>query len=116
MRSTKDAPDQTAAVEKSVLQQGDQYEVFLTLSRFRGDCYDCLPGRGDALFELTDALLRRLALTGCGGRMPGFRCRRRRSAAWSWRTTFRLGCGRTLPLARTAPSATPTAGVMPSTR
>ncbi|GGW51654.1 hypothetical protein GCM10010320_35540 [Streptomyces caelestis] len=44
MCSTKDAPDQTAAVEKkSVLQQGDQYEVFSTLSRFRSDFYDCLP-------------------------------------------------------------------------
>lgn len=27
------------------------------LSRFRADFYDCLTGREDALFELTDALL-----------------------------------------------------------
>ncbi|MFG2651297.1 NF041680 family putative transposase [Streptomyces sp. NPDC048436] len=41
----------------SVLQQPDQREAFALLSRFRGDFYDCLSGRGDALFELTDALL-----------------------------------------------------------
>ncbi|MGP3968305.1 NF041680 family putative transposase [Streptomyces sp. 6N223] len=41
----------------SVLQQGDRQEAFARLSRFRGDFYDCLNGRGDALFELTDALL-----------------------------------------------------------
>lgn len=43
-----------------MLQQGDRQEAFATLSRFRGDFYDfydCLNGRGDALFELTDALL-----------------------------------------------------------
>ncbi|MGW1803042.1 transposase, partial [Streptomyces sp. NPDC001984] len=40
-----------------MLQQGDRQETFATLSRFRGDFYDCLNGRGDALFELTDALL-----------------------------------------------------------
>ncbi|MGW4077845.1 NF041680 family putative transposase [Streptomyces asiaticus] len=40
-----------------MLQQGDRQEAFATLSRFRGDFYDCLSGRGDALFELTDALL-----------------------------------------------------------
>jgi len=40
-----------------VLQQGDQQEAFWTLSRFRGNFYDCLNGRGDALFELADALL-----------------------------------------------------------
>ncbi|GAU71290.1 Clp family protein [Streptomyces sp. NBRC 110611] len=44
-------------MEKSVLQQGDRQEAFATLSRFRGDFCDCLNGRGDALFELTDALL-----------------------------------------------------------
>ena len=27
------------------------------LSRFRADFYDCVTGRADALFELTDALL-----------------------------------------------------------
>ncbi|MFF4161590.1 NF041680 family putative transposase [Streptomyces sp. NPDC001678] len=41
----------------SVLQQSDQCEAFATLSRFRDDFYDCLRGRGDALFELCDALL-----------------------------------------------------------
>ncbi|MFK4188926.1 NF041680 family putative transposase [Streptomyces sparsogenes] len=40
-----------------MLQQGDRHEAFATLSRFRGDFYDCLNGRGDALFELADALL-----------------------------------------------------------
>lgn len=40
-----------------MLQQGDRQEAFATLSRFRGDFYDCLNGRGDALFELADALL-----------------------------------------------------------
>ncbi|KUL55539.1 transposase [Streptomyces sp. NRRL F-4489] len=41
----------------SVLQQIDKREAFATLSRFRAGFYDCLDGRGDALFELTDALL-----------------------------------------------------------
>ena len=40
-----------------MLQQGDQQEAFATLSRFRGDFYASLNRRGDALFELTDALL-----------------------------------------------------------
>ncbi|GAA1087063.1 hypothetical protein GCM10009579_04940 [Streptomyces javensis] len=128
-----------------MLQQGELHEAFATLSRFRGDFYDCLNGRGDALFELADALLRTdgrvrrlvdLALapehrrghgalygalnkgawtwTGCGGRSPGFRCGRPRTAAWPLRSTSRRGCGRTPPPARTAPSATPTAGVTPS--
>ncbi|MDQ0753949.1 hypothetical protein QF034_008180 [Streptomyces africanus] len=57
MCSDQDTPDQTEAVEKSVLQQGNRHEAFATLSRFRGDFYDCLNGRADALLELTDALL-----------------------------------------------------------
>ncbi|KQX44551.1 transposase [Streptomyces sp. Root63] len=32
-------------------------KAFAELSRFRADFYDCLDGRGDALFELADALL-----------------------------------------------------------
>lgn len=44
-------------MEKSVLEQRDRQEAFERLSRFRGDFYDCLSGRGDALFELTDAVL-----------------------------------------------------------
>lgn len=40
-----------------MLQQNDGREALTALSRFRGDFYDCLTGRGDALFELTDALL-----------------------------------------------------------
>ncbi len=40
-----------------MLQQWDRQEAFGRLSRFRGDFYDCLNGRGDALFELTDAVL-----------------------------------------------------------
>jgi hypothetical protein len=44
-------------VETSVLQLGDRQEAFARLSRFRGDFYTCLNGRGDALFELTDVLL-----------------------------------------------------------
>ncbi len=35
----------------SVLQQGDRHEAFARLSRFRGDFYDCLNGRADALFD-----------------------------------------------------------------
>ncbi|MDQ0757686.1 hypothetical protein QF027_000321 [Streptomyces canus] len=41
----------------SVLQQGDRHQALATLTRFHGDFYDCLNGRGDALFELADALL-----------------------------------------------------------
>ncbi len=41
----------------SVLQQSDQCEAFAALSHFRDDFYDFLHGRGDALFELCDALL-----------------------------------------------------------
>jgi hypothetical protein len=41
----------------SVLQQSDTGEAFGTLSRFRAEFYECLSGRGDALFDLTDALL-----------------------------------------------------------
>ncbi|MCQ8832111.1 transposase, partial [Streptomyces malaysiensis] len=41
----------------SVLQQPDKREAFATLSRFRAEFYECLSGRGDALFELSDALL-----------------------------------------------------------
>ncbi|MED7947295.1 transposase [Streptomyces sp. BE20] len=41
----------------SVVEQGVQGEPFAELSRFRGVFYDCLTGRRDALFELTDAVL-----------------------------------------------------------
>ncbi|WP_406085820.1 NF041680 family putative transposase [Kitasatospora purpeofusca] len=41
----------------SVVEQGVQCEPFAELSRFRGVFYDCLTGRRDALFELTDAVL-----------------------------------------------------------
>lgn len=41
----------------SLLQQPDMREAFATLSRFRAEFYECLSGRGDALFELVDALL-----------------------------------------------------------
>ncbi|MYZ38089.1 MULTISPECIES: transposase, partial [unclassified Streptomyces] len=41
----------------SVLQQPDKREAFATLSRFRAEFYERLSGRGDALFELADALL-----------------------------------------------------------
>lgn len=41
----------------SVLQQLDKWTAFATLSRFRAEFYECLSGRGDALFELADALL-----------------------------------------------------------
>jgi hypothetical protein len=41
----------------SVLQQEERREAFAMLSRFRAEFYDCLSGRGDALFELTEALL-----------------------------------------------------------
>jgi len=40
-----------------VVEQGVQGEPFAELSRFRGVFYDCLTGRRDALFELTDAVL-----------------------------------------------------------
>ncbi len=40
-----------------MLHQNDGWEAFTALSRFRGDFYDCLTARQDALFELTDALL-----------------------------------------------------------
>ncbi|MFJ9448558.1 transposase [Kitasatospora sp. NPDC101235] len=36
---------------------GVQRDPFAELSRFRADFYDCLTGRRDVLFELTDALL-----------------------------------------------------------
>ncbi|WP_240436524.1 NF041680 family putative transposase [Streptomyces sporangiiformans] len=39
------------------MHQNDGWEAFTALSRFRGDFYDCLTARQDALFELTDALL-----------------------------------------------------------
>ncbi|MFB7905970.1 NF041680 family putative transposase [Kitasatospora sp. NPDC056076] len=41
----------------SVVEQASQRDPFAELSRFRADSYDCLRGRGDALFELADALL-----------------------------------------------------------
>ncbi|MEV0537898.1 NF041680 family putative transposase [Kitasatospora sp. NPDC050463] len=41
----------------SVTKNDARREAFAELSRFRADFYDCLGGRGDALFELADALL-----------------------------------------------------------
>ncbi|MBC9730191.1 hypothetical protein [Streptomyces sp. TRM68367] len=38
-------------------RQLDKREAFATLSRFRAEFYECLSGRGDALFDLADALL-----------------------------------------------------------
>ncbi|GGQ84944.1 hypothetical protein GCM10010195_45900 [Kitasatospora griseola] len=41
----------------SLLERDLQREPFAELSRFRGVFYDCLTGRRDALFELTDSVL-----------------------------------------------------------
>ncbi|MGW4898750.1 NF041680 family putative transposase [Kitasatospora sp. NPDC004240] len=41
----------------SLLQDGVRRDAFAELSRFRGEFYDCLIRRGDALFELADAVL-----------------------------------------------------------
>ena len=41
----------------SLLQHDVRREAFAVASHFRGGFFDCLPVRGDALFELTDALL-----------------------------------------------------------
>lgn len=41
----------------SLLQRGDPGGTFAELSSFRTEFYACLTGRGDALFELADALL-----------------------------------------------------------
>ncbi|MFD0078943.1 NF041680 family putative transposase [Streptomyces sp. NPDC127166] len=41
----------------SLLQRGDPGDAFAELSFFRTEFYACLTGRGDALFELADALL-----------------------------------------------------------
>ncbi|MET8965211.1 NF041680 family putative transposase [Streptomyces sp. NPDC004074] len=41
----------------SVVEQGVLGDPLAELSRFRGVFYDCLTGRRDALFELTDAVL-----------------------------------------------------------
>ncbi|MET9403318.1 NF041680 family putative transposase [Kitasatospora sp. NPDC002965] len=41
----------------SVTKNDARREAFAELSCFRADIYDCLDGRGDALFELADALL-----------------------------------------------------------
>jgi len=40
-----------------VLDKPERREAFAKLSRFRAEFYECLTGRGDALFELTDSLL-----------------------------------------------------------
>jgi hypothetical protein len=41
----------------SLLHEPGEREPFAELSRFRADFYGCLSGRGDALFELADAVL-----------------------------------------------------------
>ncbi|MFB7461870.1 transposase [Streptomyces sp. NPDC056188] len=41
----------------SLLHHDVQQEAFAVASHFRDDFFDCLPVRGDTLFELTDALL-----------------------------------------------------------
>ncbi|MGW0964650.1 hypothetical protein [Streptomyces sp. NPDC002516] len=41
----------------SVVKQGVLGDPLAELTRFRGVFYDCLTGRRDALFELTDAML-----------------------------------------------------------
>ncbi|MEU5389561.1 NF041680 family putative transposase [Kitasatospora cineracea] len=41
----------------SVLHEGVRPDGFAELSRFRGEFYACLTRRGDAMFELTDAVL-----------------------------------------------------------
>lgn len=45
------------AVLVSVVKQGVLGDPLAELTRFRGVFYDCLTGRRDALFELTDAML-----------------------------------------------------------
>ncbi|MFI2458147.1 hypothetical protein ACH49K_33700, partial [Streptomyces sp. NPDC019539] len=45
------------AVKVSLLDIATRVESLTVLSRFRSDVYDCMPVRGDALFELTDAVL-----------------------------------------------------------
>jgi hypothetical protein len=40
-----------------LLQDGVRQDAFAELPRFRGEFYDCLIRRGDALFELADAVL-----------------------------------------------------------
>jgi hypothetical protein len=47
----------TKAVRLSVLHERARVEALRQLSGFRERFYDCLPVRGDALFELTDAVL-----------------------------------------------------------
>ncbi|MFF2821398.1 transposase [Kitasatospora cineracea] len=41
----------------SVLHEGIRPDGFAELSRFRGEFYACLTRRGDAMFELADAVL-----------------------------------------------------------
>lgn len=41
----------------TLLQPGVRREAFAVASHFRDGFFDCLTVRGDALFELTDALL-----------------------------------------------------------
>ncbi|MFJ6136872.1 transposase, partial [Kitasatospora sp. NPDC092286] len=41
----------------SLLYEGVRQDAFAELSRFRGEFYSCFTRRGDALFELTDAVL-----------------------------------------------------------
>ncbi len=45
------------AVRVSLLDNAARVESVTVMSRFRTDFYDCLTARGDALFELTDAVL-----------------------------------------------------------
>ncbi|MEU8363827.1 transposase [Nonomuraea sp. NPDC048882] len=47
----------TKAVRMSVLNEAVHVEPLAELSGFRTDFYDCLKARGDALFELADAVL-----------------------------------------------------------
>ncbi|MFE4825191.1 hypothetical protein ACFRFU_54675 [Streptomyces sp. NPDC056704] len=45
------------AVVVSLVHQGVLRDAFAEVSRFRSELYACLTARGDALFELRDALL-----------------------------------------------------------
>ncbi|WPO69145.1 NF041680 family putative transposase [Streptomyces sp. KN37] len=48
----------TKAVKASLLPAAVRREAFAEASRFRGEFYECLTARRDALFELADAVLR----------------------------------------------------------
>ncbi|WP_404819263.1 transposase [Streptomyces stelliscabiei] len=71
-----------------MLQQEDRHEAFVRLSRFRSDFYDCLNGRADALFALTDADLHGWAGQDTGRSRPG-------AGTWPWSRCLvrRLGQG-----------------------